>query len=122
MPRVVHFEIHADTPEKAMEFYKNTFNWEFKKWDGPEEYWLITTGDKSEPGIDGGLIRRKRAKAHIHNTIDVPSVDEYIEKIKTNGGKIVVEKQTVPGVGYLAFFMDPEGNVFGIMEHNTSAK
>ena len=122
MPRVVHFEIHADVPEKAIKFYEEVFDWKFNKWEGPEEYWMITTGPKKEPGIDGGLIKRKRPKAHVHNTINVPSVDKYMKKIKEKGGKIIIPKSAIPGVGWLAFFMDPEDNVFGIMEDDKTAK
>ena len=59
MPRVVHFEIHAETPERAMEFYSGVFGWEFSKWEGTQDYWLITTGPDEEPGINGGLVRRQ---------------------------------------------------------------
>ena len=58
MPRVVHFEISADKPERATEFYKKVFGWNIQKWDGPQPYWLVATGSKSEPGIDGGIMNR----------------------------------------------------------------
>jgi predicted enzyme related to lactoylglutathione lyase len=60
LPRVVHFEINANDPEKLTEFYEQVFNWKFEKWKGPMEYWLIMTGE-NEPGIDGGLSRRERS-------------------------------------------------------------
>lgn len=44
MPRVIHFEVHADNPGRAINFYKSLLGWEFQKWEGPEEYYLITTG------------------------------------------------------------------------------
>ena len=50
MSRVIHFEIHADNPERAIAFYSGLFGWQFKKWEGPMLYWLITTGpDSDEP-------------------------------------------------------------------------
>ncbi len=51
MGRVVHFEIHGDDPERAAEFYRGVFGWEISKWDGPVDYWLVTTGEDSEPGV-----------------------------------------------------------------------
>lgn len=123
MPRVVHFEIDAVKPEGAMKFYEKVFGWKFQKWEGPTEYWLITAGKEGEPGIDGGLGKRKAgAGPATVNTIDVPSVDEFAEKVKRNGGTIVVTKHAVPGVGWLVYFKDPEGNLFGIMEADESAK
>ena len=89
---------------------------------GPIEYWLITTGEKDEPGIDGGLSKRTDSEPSTVNTIDVPSVDQYIKKVESNGGSLVRLKMAVPGVGWMAYFKDPEGNMFGIMEEDTTAK
>src|SRR5206468_9528940 len=57
MARVVHFEIQAEKPERAIAFYTKLFGWKFPKWEGPMPYWLITTGE-NEPGINGGLLAR----------------------------------------------------------------
>ena len=59
MPRVVHFDISVDDPERAIKFYTEVFGWKVQKWEGPMDYWLITTGDPGEPGIDGGLAKRR---------------------------------------------------------------
>jgi hypothetical protein len=59
MARVVHFEIHADNPERAAAFYRKVFDWQITKWDGPADYWLITTGPDSEPGINGAIVQRQ---------------------------------------------------------------
>ena len=122
MPRVVHFEIEAEKPERAIKFYEEVFGWKVEKWKGPIEYWLITTGKEDEPGIDGGLERRTEAEPSTVNTIDVPSVDEYVKKVESNGGSIVRPKMAIPGVGWFAYFKDPEGNPFGMMERDESAQ
>jgi predicted enzyme related to lactoylglutathione lyase len=122
MPRVVHFEIDAKKPDRAIKFYEKVFSWKVKKWEGPVEYYLITTGKESEPGIDGGLSRRTESEPSTVNTIDVPSVDEFIKKVEASGGTIIRPKMAVPGVGYMAYFKDPEGNIFGMMENDESAK
>ena len=120
MPRVVHFEINAENPDQLTKFYEQVFNWKFEKWKGPIDYWLITTGDK-EPGIDGGLSKREK-DAKTVNTINVSSIDDYVEMIKRNNGVIIVPKMAVPGVGWTAYFKDPEGNSFGLMEDDPTAK
>ena len=122
MSRVVHFEISAEKPEEVISFYQNTFNWRFEKWEGPMEYWMIMTGDEKIPGIDGGLKIRDEMGTNTVNTIDVVSIDESIEKVVKNGGEIIVPKMAVPGVGWLANFKDPQGNVFGIMQSDESVK
>ncbi len=123
MPRVVHFELGAVQPERAVEFYRKVFGWEITKWEGPQDYWLIMTGEEKEPGIDGGLAKRGDAPfpQPVTNTIDVPSVDEAIKKVEANGGEILVPKSPVPGVGWLSYFKDTEGNIFGMMEADESA-
>ena len=122
MPRVIHFEIEAEKPERAIKFYETVFGWKIEKWKGPMEYWLITTGKKDEPGIDGGLEKRTDSEPSTVNTIDVPSVDQYIKKVESNGGSVVRPKMAIPGVGWWACFKDPEGNMFGIMEADATAK
>jgi hypothetical protein len=57
MPRVIHFEIHVDNPERAIDFYRAVLGWQFTKWPGPVGYWLVTTGPQEQPGINGGLRR-----------------------------------------------------------------
>ena len=58
MARVVHFEIHAVKSERAIAFYQAMFAWTFQKWNGPVDYWLISTGSDDEKGINGGMVRR----------------------------------------------------------------
>jgi predicted enzyme related to lactoylglutathione lyase len=124
MARVVHFEITADNPERAAKFYEEVFGWGAMKWEGPQEYWLITTGNEKDPGIDGGLARREDSPLAqpVTNTIDVADVDEAVHAVEANGGEILVPKGAVPGVGWLSYFKDTEGNIFGMMEADESAK
>jgi predicted enzyme related to lactoylglutathione lyase len=125
MQRVMHFEISVNDPEKAKKFYSTVFGWKIEKW-GPEDYWLIETGKKGEPGIDGALRKRSDIEElkneNTINTITVPSIDDFIKKIKQNGGKVLMPKQTIPGIGYFTYCKDPEGNAFGILEPDSSAK
>jgi predicted enzyme related to lactoylglutathione lyase len=126
MSRVVHFEIHAESPERAVAFYTKIFDWQITKWDGPMPYWLIKTGPSDKPGIDGGLLPRRgvidgTAVIAYVCTVDVDSVDAYAAKITANNGQIVVPKMPIPGVGWLAYAKDTEGNIFGIMQRDPSA-
>jgi predicted enzyme related to lactoylglutathione lyase len=124
MNRVVHFEIYTDKPEAVQPFYENVFGWKFKKFEGgPMEYWLVTTGDDKDPGINGGLTRPREGQQPVTlNTLAVESLDQTIKKIEDRGGKICVPKMAIPKVGWLAYAEDPDGNVFGIMEPDTNAK
>jgi uncharacterized protein len=121
MSRVVHFEIHAADPESAAKFYSSVFGWQISRWEGPVDYWLVATGEGR--GIDGGIVRRQggapesgaAANAYVC-TIGVDSLDETHAAIAANGGTVAVEQREVPGVGLLAYFRDPDGNVFGALQ------
>lgn len=127
MPRVVHFEIHAGDPQRAINFYQTLFGWEFAGWGGGGmEYWTIKTGDPSAPGIDGGLVRRRgeidgQAVIAYVCTADVASVDAAVQQISELGGQIAVPKMPIPGIGWLAYGKDTEGNIFGVMQRDATA-
>ena len=119
MPRVIHFEIAIDEPDRAAKFYSEVFGWKVEKW-GPVDYWLVQTGEGS--GIDGALKMRDRPNETTTNTVEVPSLEDYMAKVAEQGGEVISEKMTIPGYGYFAYCRDTEGNVFGIIESDESAQ
>ncbi len=117
MKRPVHFEILADDPKKLADFYARVFGWEIADWGGGEEqtYWVATTGPDGEPGINGGFMHRAFDQAVI-NTLEVESLEEATREIEAAGGKVIHGPNEVPGVGTHAYFADPEGILFGVMQ------
>ncbi len=130
MPTIVHFEISSDDVERSKLFYKELFGWSIEKWPGSEnaaqgmEYLMITTTDqKGNRSLTGGMMKRQNPQQQgITNYIDVNSIDEYSVKIEKLGGKIVVPKMPVPGMGYFAVCLDTEKNTFAIWETDSNAK
>lgn len=114
MNRFVHFELASNDLEKTAGFYREVFGWDIQKWDGPIDYWLVTTGEQGAPGIDGGLMKADEIFRGIVNTIAVDDIDVYIEKVKACGGEIVLDKDLIPGVGYQAYFRDNTGILVGL--------
>ncbi len=117
--RVVHFEIPSDDPEKAAQFYTAAFGWEIHKWDGPQEYWLVDTGE-GERGIDGGIMRRGGPFDRVTNTVNVDDVDAATRRVQELGASLIGEKMTIPDIGYLQYAQDPDGNMFGMMQPITA--
>jgi hypothetical protein len=116
MGRLVHFEILAEDPQKAVDFYRSVFDWEIATWGGGEEsYWLITTGPDGVPGINGAIMGNSFPQKVI-NTIDVESLDEMLAKVEAVGGKTVHGPLEVPNVGMHAYCEDSQGNLFGMMQ------
>ena len=124
MSRVVHFEVYTEDPESVRPFYESVFGWKIEKWGkGPMEYWVAQTGDDSQPGINGGLLRPRPGQTPgTLNTIAVDSLDEALKKIEQSGGKVCVPKMAIPTIGLLAYAQDPAGNVFGVLEPDSSVK
>jgi predicted enzyme related to lactoylglutathione lyase len=129
MARPMHFEIQASNPQVLIAFYSAMFGWSFNKWEGGE-YWLIQTGSDNEPGINGGLLPRRgpppEAMAAVNAfviTVDVDDLDALLAKVGSAGaGALVcVPKMAVPGIGWLAYVKDPDGNMFGMMQADAGA-
>ena len=130
--RVVHFEIQFDDIERAKKFYGDVFSWEFQAWPmGPETYWAIMTAEKDskESGINGGFVKRpcppprpEQGTNAFVCTIQVDSFDEIAKKIEDAGGKVAMPKFAIPGVAWQGYFLDTEGNTFGIHQADSNAK
>lgn len=131
MNRVVHFEIQVENPERAMKFYQDIFGWEFPKWLEEPPYWGVMTApkDSKEPGINGGLLKRPAQlppPAHGANafvcTVMVENFDEMAEKIEKAGGVVAVPKHAIMGIAWQGYFLDTEGNTFGVHQSDQKAK
>jgi predicted enzyme related to lactoylglutathione lyase len=133
---IVHFEIPAEDPERAAQFYRELFGWAIKKWQAPAEgpdavggmeYWTINTvpsdqhGQLVRPGVNGGLMRRKHPQQPFATYISVESVSDYLDRAVELGGQIALPKMPVPGMGWFGYFKDPEGNIFGVWENDPNA-
>ena len=128
MPRPIHFEIQAENVERAIAFYRELLGWEFSQW-GKEPYWLVKTGEKVTPGIDGGLMPRRGgspADTQPVNafvcTVDVANLDAMVKRVTDLRGTIALPRMPIPTVGWLAYAKDTEGNTFGMMQMDANAK
>ncbi len=128
MHRPIHFEIHCEDLDRAQAFYETALGWSFQSW-GDGSYRLITTGPEDTPGINGGLMKRMGQLeagvdypviAHM-TTVDVEDVDAYVARALAAGGREALPKMAIPGVGWLAYVKDTEGNIFGMMQPDSSA-
>ncbi len=118
MPKIVHFEIPADDPQRASAFYRDALGWEISRF-GDEPYWLVRAGEDDEPGANGALVARgdlHRAPVLIAGVTDL---DEVLRRVESCGGKVVQGKLPVPGIGWSAYALDPEGNTIGLFQPDT---
>jgi len=119
---VIWFEIPADQPARAQQFYSALFGWKINPMPGMEgKYWHIDTGGKHDMP-DGGMMPRACPGQPITNYIRVPSVTKGMAKVKKLGGVVCKPKTAVPGMGYFAICLDTEKNMFALWEVNMKAK
>jgi len=119
------FAINADDVPRARKFYEAVFGWNFEPW-GPPNFYLIGTGEKQMSAIRGGLQERRelvpgQKMVGFECTIAVANIDQTIRAIEAQGGRIASPKFHIPTVGTVAYFVDPEGNVAGIIQQETSS-
>ena len=126
MDKVGHFEVPADDLERAKKFYKEVFGWQFHalpEADFHNYHSIITTPTdenhmpKETGGINGGMYKRQAGEPTTI-VIEVPSIDEFLEKAKKAGGQVMIEKQAVSKFGSYARIKDSEGNLVGLWEPN----
>ncbi len=117
MPRVIHFEILSKDSSKATQFYKDALGWKINAWEMPgQTYWLAGTGAKTEQGIDGAIMDIGQFNQPVINTLETKNIRTAQAKIEKAGGQLVQGPYPIPNVGLHAYFRDPEGILFGVLQ------
>jgi predicted enzyme related to lactoylglutathione lyase len=123
MPAIVHFEVPVEDMERAKKFWTELMGWSIEgSKEFPDYVTIRTKTVDGNEGIGGGMMKRQHPNQQIMNYFDVDSVDAYVEKVKGLGGRVVMEKSPVPGMGWFSVCLDTENNVFGVWQSDKSAK
>jgi len=108
-----HIEFPADDPERAMRFYRAVAGWEFSTVDGFDDYWVFRSGE----GYGGAVGKRGVSTGQtLRDYIDVNSIDDAISAAQANGGTVKEPKSDIPGMGWYAVLIDPEGTEIGLFQ------
>jgi predicted enzyme related to lactoylglutathione lyase len=123
---LTHFAVNADDIESARRFYESVLGWRFHAW-GPPGFFQIETGDETAEGVLGALQQRRELVPGARTigfecTFGVDDVDRVAAAVVANGGRLLMEKTTITGVGDLIWFEDPAGNVAGAMRYEHTAE
>jgi len=124
-PALRHFSINADDIGRARRFYETIFGWTFRPW-GPPNFYMIDM-DASPSGVLGSLQKRRELAPGLklqalECTFAVDDVEKVAAAVRANGGRILMDRTILPGIGELIFFQDPEGNVMGAMRYDEKAE
>jgi uncharacterized protein len=120
MPKVVHFEIPADDPQRASGFYQDALGWQISRF-GDEPYWLVRAGEDDEPGANGALVTREDLHRSPVVIVGVEDIDDVLGRVEPRGGTVAQGKLPVPGMGWSAYVQDSEGNMIGLFQQDASA-
>jgi predicted enzyme related to lactoylglutathione lyase len=131
MSRVIHFEIHAEDVQRAVAFYQAVFEWRVEDWGefAGMPYFGVITGAEDQPGINGAIMQRQGANpaagapvAGAVLTMGSEDFDATAARIEKAGGTVALPKHALTGMAWQGYFIDTEGNVFGIHQPDPEAK
>ncbi|HVB85059.1 MAG TPA: VOC family protein [Candidatus Dormibacteraeota bacterium] len=124
-----HFAIHADDLERARKFYGGVFGWTFQGFGGGPmtDFCQILDAEGNRLAPLGAMQSRKfnaapQPVSGFECSIAVNDVDAIAKAVAANGGKIVMPKAAIPGVGWIVKFMDSEGNLACAVQYDAAAK
>jgi predicted enzyme related to lactoylglutathione lyase len=131
MSRVIHFEIHAEDVQRAVAFYQAVFGWEVQDWGdfAGMPYFGVITGAEDQPGINGAIMQRQGANPAAGSavagavlTMGSGDFDATAAKIAEAGGTVALPKHALTGMAWQGYFLDTEGNVFGVHQPDPEAR
>lgn len=125
MDPIVHFEIPAKDLSTSRKFYEDIFGWKITEWPMPDGSMYLgvhttpideQTRQPLKPGaINGGIMKMDVVKMPVF-AIHVASIDERMQQVEAAGGKVVMPKVDMMGMGFYAYVTDLDGNVIGLWE------
>lgn len=128
---VIHFEIHAEDVARAVAFYQAVFDWKVEDWSdfAGMPYFGVTTKAEDEDGINGAIMQRQGPNPSPGDavlgavlTMGSGDFDATAERVLAAGGTVAMPKHALPGMAWQGYFLDTEGNVFGVHQPDPQAK
>ena len=119
---LAHFALNADDVDASRAFYSKVFGWTFQSWGPPGFYQIEAKGSPVMGALQGRRTFADGTRAGFEPTFAVASIDATEKAVKAAGGRVLLERSVIVGVGTLMFFADPSGNVFGAMQYDTKAE
>lgn len=130
MTRPIHFEIHASDPRRACAFYVEALGWTVEDWSdyAGVPYFGVVTGTDDQPGINGAVMKRTGEAPDPSSpvrgaviTVGCGDFDATARRILAAGGTVALEKYALPGMAWQGYFLDTEGNEFGLHQPDPDA-
>jgi len=124
-----HFAIHAEDLDRARKFYGGVFGWTFEGYPGVPMNGFCRIFDRAGKELAPlGAIQSRKANVAPHPvyglecSFQVDDVDAIARSVEASGGKIVMKKAPIPGVGWIVKFLDTEGNLVCAVQYDSSTR
>ena len=126
MTTLSHIAINADDVDVSRTFYEAVFGWRFAAW-GPPGFYRIAADDADGPGVGAALQQRRELlptgpTTGFECTVAVHDVDVVARTAQARGGRVLLPRSTIAGVGQIVWLADPSGNVVGAMHYDEAAE
>lgn len=108
---VVHWEISGKDGKALQEYYATLFDWKVDT-NNPWDYGMVETG--GEGGINGGIMQSPHGMPSVTLYVHVDDVQAYLDKATGLGGTVSTPPSDMEGIGTIAHFTDPDGNLVGL--------
>ncbi len=120
---LTHFAINTDDVATTRTFYTKVFGWTFREYGSSDFVQIID----ERSGNPMGAIQQRRKLLPEDPTLGfecsfgVDDIDDTKARVLEAGGKLLMDRSAIPGVGYLIAFQDPGGNPVLAVQYDTNA-
>lgn len=116
---LVWTELATPDTKGAASFYTSLLPWTPQAFPGPMEYTSFRRADGS--GAGGMMPLTPEMKQHgvppnWLSYFNVADCAATVEKVKSLGGRVMMGPETIPTVGTIAVFTDPQGAAFAVIQ------
>lgn len=117
-----HIEIPAADIERSREFYTILFGWKLNPISnqGKSMMTMVPVNGISDSEVAVLLTPKLNSEQEITHYIDVPNIEDYIKRVEDLGGEVIVPPTEVPNHGIFCLCLDPDKNVFGLWERQST--
>ena len=112
----VHIELSAKDPAATSKFYSELCGWKIEV-DPKFDYYQFAI----DGAFGGGFVKpdgKTYKPGDVIPYIGTDDIDAMLKKVESLGGKVLLPKTEIPGMGRYAFFADPGGNRMGLFAGN----
>lgn len=117
------FEISVSDIARAKKFYEAVFNITMDEMEMMGMKMAFFPGEQGNGKVSGGLVEGEGYKPSADGTKIYfngnPDLSVALSRVEAAGGQVLMPKTHItPEIGYMAFFMDSEGNAMALHSSN----